>query len=133
MEEIEELRERVRLLEEENARLRGSKQENCNKESGDNCEEKNSVESTVADDCCTASVHRSSTTNASFEGSLEPEQIERYSRQLLLHQGFGVEGQLKLLNSSVLVVGAGGIGSTGTALNYRDFFSFQTSLSRSAY
>lgn len=38
--------------------------------------------------------------------------IERYSRQLLLQDGFGVEGQYKLLSSSVLVVGAGGIGST---------------------
>eukprot|EP00536_Pseudo-nitzschia_multiseries_P000344 jgi/Psemu1/293997/fgenesh1_pm.5_\ len=59
MEEIKDLRERIRLLEEENA-----------------------------------------------------SEIERYSRQLLLHGGFGVEGQLKLLKSSVLVVGAGGIGST---------------------
>lgn len=44
---------------------------------------------------------------------LSTEQIERYSRQLLLHDGFGVEGQRKLLSSSVLVIGAGGIGSTG--------------------
>jgi len=43
---------------------------------------------------------------------LSPEHIERYSRQLLLRQGFGVQGQIQLLNSSVLVVGAGGIGST---------------------
>jgi len=43
---------------------------------------------------------------------LSSDQIERYSRQLLLQDGFGVEGQRKLLSSSVLVVGAGGIGST---------------------
>lgn len=43
---------------------------------------------------------------------LSADQIERYSRQLLLQNGFGVEGQRKLLSSSVLVVGAGGIGST---------------------
>ena len=43
---------------------------------------------------------------------LSPGHIERYSRQLLLHDGFGVLGQHKLLSSSVLVVGAGGIGST---------------------
>jgi adenylyltransferase/sulfurtransferase len=43
---------------------------------------------------------------------LSKDQIERYSRQLLLNEGFGVAGQLKLLSSSVLVVGAGGIGST---------------------
>jgi hypothetical protein len=44
---------------------------------------------------------------------LLPNQISRYSRQLLLQDGFGVEGQRKLLSSSVLVIGAGGIGSTG--------------------
>lgn len=43
---------------------------------------------------------------------LDVEHIERYSRQLLLADGFGVEGQKKLLGSSVLFVGAGGIGST---------------------
>jgi adenylyltransferase/sulfurtransferase len=43
---------------------------------------------------------------------LSRDQIERYSRQLLLPEGFGVEGQRTLLSSSVLVVGAGGIGST---------------------
>lgn len=43
---------------------------------------------------------------------LTPDQIERYSRQLLIAGGFGVKGQLKLLNSSVLIIGAGGIGST---------------------
>ncbi|KAH8263596.1 hypothetical protein KR044_011340 [Drosophila immigrans] len=35
--------------------------------------------------------------------------IARYSRQLIL-PGFGVAGQLKLKNSSVLIVGAGGLG-----------------------
>ena len=44
---------------------------------------------------------------------LSRDDIGRYSRQLLLSNGFGVEGQKKLLSSSVLVVGAGGIGSTG--------------------
>lgn len=44
--------------------------------------------------------------------SLSVDSIERYSRQLLLENGFGVEGQLVLLNSAVLVVGAGGIGSS---------------------
>lgn len=43
---------------------------------------------------------------------LSKDQIERYSRQLILEEGFGVEGQRALLSSSVLVVGAGGIGST---------------------
>jgi adenylyltransferase and sulfurtransferase len=43
---------------------------------------------------------------------LTMDQVVRYSRQLLLQDGFGVKGQCKLLSSSVLVVGAGGIGST---------------------
>jgi hypothetical protein len=101
MEEIEELRERVRLLEEENARLRNSRDETLSATKSNN-----HGESYAEDE------HQAST-NASFEGSLKAEQIERYSRQLLLHGGFGVEGQLKLLKSSVLVIGAGGIGSTG--------------------
>ncbi|MFZ5648251.1 MAG: HesA/MoeB/ThiF family protein [Bacillota bacterium] len=41
---------------------------------------------------------------------LDKEQLERYRRNILL-DGFGPEGQEKLLKSSVLVVGAGGLGS----------------------
>ncbi|KAF8009105.1 hypothetical protein BT93_J0178 [Corymbia citriodora subsp. variegata] len=41
---------------------------------------------------------------------LSPEMIYRYSRQLLL-PSFGVQAQSNLLKSSVLVVGAGGLGS----------------------
>jgi len=37
-------------------------------------------------------------------------QIERYSRQIILKK-IGVVGQKKLSNSSVLIVGAGGLGS----------------------
>jgi len=44
--------------------------------------------------------------------SLQPHHISRYSRQLLLSDGFGVNGQQTLLSSSILVIGAGGIGST---------------------
>jgi adenylyltransferase/sulfurtransferase len=44
--------------------------------------------------------------------NLSADHIMRYSRQLLLQDGFGTDGQKKLLSSSVLVVGAGGIGST---------------------
>ena len=47
----------------------------------------------------------------SSQSTLAPEQITRYSRQLLLNNGFGVSGQLRMINASVLVVGAGGIGS----------------------
>ncbi|XP_010545232.1 PREDICTED: adenylyltransferase and sulfurtransferase MOCS3-like [Tarenaya hassleriana] len=41
---------------------------------------------------------------------LSPDQIYRYSRHLLL-PSFGVQGQSNLLKSSILVVGAGGLGS----------------------
>ena len=43
------------------------------------------------------------------EGAMEADQINRYSRQILL-TGVGEEGQLKLLRSKVLIVGAGGLG-----------------------
>ncbi len=108
MGEIEELRERIRLLEEENARLRSSKEK-----------EKNAVNSSGAGNASGSAILETSG-NSSFVGLLEPDQIERYSRQLLLHKGFGVEGQSKLLKSSVLVVGAGGIGSTGETVHIRD-------------
>jgi molybdopterin/thiamine biosynthesis adenylyltransferase len=38
------------------------------------------------------------------------EQLVRYSRQILL-PGFGVEGQQRLLDARVLIVGLGGLGS----------------------
>src|SRR3954449_2300908 len=42
--------------------------------------------------------------------ALTPEQKSRYSRHLLLPE-VGLEGQLKLLNAKVLLLGAGGLGS----------------------
>lgn len=45
-----------------------------------------------------------------FGHGLSPDMIYRYSRQLLL-PSFGVQGQSNLLKSSILVVGAGGLGS----------------------
>ncbi|XP_042433748.1 adenylyltransferase and sulfurtransferase MOCS3-2-like [Zingiber officinale] len=48
--------------------------------------------------------------NGNSLSALSPEMIQRYSRHLLLSD-FGVEGQLKLSRSSILVVGAGGLGS----------------------
>src|SRR5262249_48514595 len=41
---------------------------------------------------------------------LAPEQLERYKRHLLL-DGVGPEGQAKLLASSALLIGAGGLGA----------------------
>ncbi len=48
--------------------------------------------------------------NKNFTMQLTSKQIERYSRQLVLKK-IGPIGQKKLLNSKVLVVGAGGLGS----------------------
>jgi sulfur-carrier protein adenylyltransferase/sulfurtransferase len=42
--------------------------------------------------------------------ALTPEQRERYSRHLLIPE-IGIEGQMKLLDSKVLLLGAGGLGS----------------------
>src|ERR671937_245590 len=41
---------------------------------------------------------------------LTPEQMKRYSRHVLIPE-IGKEGQLKLLDSKVLIIGAGGLGS----------------------
>ena len=48
---------------------------------------------------------------AENETLLTQEQLTRYSRQMLLPQ-VGVDGQVKLLNARVLLVGAGGLGSS---------------------
>src|SRR5918911_4046450 len=42
--------------------------------------------------------------------ALSPEQRERYSRHLLIPE-IGLEGQMKLLDAKVLLLGAGGLGS----------------------
>ena len=42
--------------------------------------------------------------------ALTPYQVERYSRHIIMPQ-VGSAGQRKLLNASVLIVGAGGLGS----------------------
>lgn len=42
--------------------------------------------------------------------ALSDEQIERYSRHIILNE-IGVKGQKKLLNAKVLIIGAGGLGA----------------------
>lgn len=49
-------------------------------------------------------------TTAQGEALLNQEQLSRYSRQIILSE-VGVEGQRKLLDSKVLLIGAGGLGS----------------------
>lgn len=48
--------------------------------------------------------------SSAVDYGLSPDMIYRYSRHLLL-PSFGVEGQSNLLKSSILVIGAGGLGS----------------------
>ena len=47
---------------------------------------------------------------SSLERTLEPDQRERYSRHVLIPE-VGEAGQLKLLETSMLLIGAGGLGS----------------------
>ena len=141
MTDVEErLRNRIRQLEEENATLRRANQLNNNNKKKKGTEQQHTATRilTKVDDSGTSDdnnnvmdeqrkqydnamsgqatipvVHTHGQSQPSFTGVLNPDQIGRYSRQLLVRGGFGVDGQARLLNSSVLVVGAGGIGSTG--------------------
>ncbi|KAI1297303.1 Adenylyltransferase and sulfurtransferase MOCS3 [Halotydeus destructor] len=47
--------------------------------------------------------------NSSSMASLTPSEVSRYSRQMLLPE-IGVEGQKRIKNSSILIVGGGGLG-----------------------
>ncbi|XP_021305053.1 adenylyltransferase and sulfurtransferase MOCS3-2 isoform X2 [Sorghum bicolor] len=66
----------------------------------------------VEDGACGGSVACQSRVSNGFklDGGLPADMVYRYSRHLLLPD-FGVEGQRKLSQSSILVVGAGGLGS----------------------
>jgi len=48
---------------------------------------------------------------------MNDEQLLRYSRHLLL-EDIDIAGQEKLLNSHVLIIGAGGLGSAFAASNH---------------
>jgi hypothetical protein len=134
---VQSLQERIQRLEEENSRLRsclshasasngiaGSGNLQTNMELLAGTSTSASLSSTTTTTTTTTTTIEETTTtegtdnipsSTSFaQHSLSRDQIERYSRQLLLRDGFGVAGQHKLSSSSVLIVGAGGIGSTGT-------------------
>ncbi|KAF8698094.1 hypothetical protein HU200_035607 [Digitaria exilis] len=70
------------------------------------------AEEGVVDGSCDGSVACRSRGGNGFapDGGIPADMIYRYSRHLLLPD-FGVEGQRKLSQSSILVVGAGGLGS----------------------
>ncbi|CAN0900985.1 Adenylyltransferase and sulfurtransferase MOCS3 [Linum grandiflorum] len=59
---------------------------------------------------CSNGASPCTTVDSSFPHGLSPDMIYRYSRHLLL-SSFGVEGQSNLVKSSILVVGAGGLGA----------------------
>jgi adenylyltransferase/sulfurtransferase len=88
---IKELEKKVKLLEEENQRLRMASS------------------SLLSSPISGEAAHDDSD---SFTSKLRREEIERYSRQMLVDGFGGVNGQIRLREASVLVVGAGGIGST---------------------
>jgi hypothetical protein len=130
---VQSLQERIQRLEEENSRLRsclshasasngiaGNGNIQTNKEllagpSTSASLSSTTTTTTTIEETTTAEGTDNNPSSASFaQHSLSRDEIERYSRQLLLRDGFGVAGQHKLSSSSVLIVGAGGIGSTGT-------------------
>jgi adenylyltransferase and sulfurtransferase len=87
---IKDLEQKVKFLEEENQRLR-----------------------MASPDACAPLLTERLHETGSFTSDLTREEIERYSRQILVDDhGFGVHGQIQLRHAAVLVVGAGGIGST---------------------
>jgi adenylyltransferase and sulfurtransferase len=124
------LTESIRRLQEENRRLRqeltalrgGGSGGSSSSSRSSSTDQYNNVVDTSSECAAVASASSDnemaspSSTDAAMQqqlpNGLTREQIERYSRQLLLSDGFGVTGQARLQQSSVLVVGAGGIGST---------------------
>jgi adenylyltransferase/sulfurtransferase len=100
---INELEKRIRELEAENIELRRQQQQSSSASSSSSTAQQVPEDSDAENQ------------NKNYVSPLTAEQIERYSRQLILEEedGLGgVAGQVRMLQSSVLVVGAGGIGST---------------------
>jgi len=106
---ILELEKKIQRLEQENRRLLLSQQQQQQQQQLINKNNtKCSLQNNNSNNNNTAAVAK---TPAAVK-VLSKDHVERYSRQLMIKGGFGVQGQRKLLSSSVLVVGAGGIGST---------------------
>ena len=55
--------------------------------------------------------------------TLNDHELEKFSRQIILEK-VGETGQLKILNSSILIVGCGGLGSTAAVFIYEWYFKF---------
>lgn len=116
---IQELEKQLEQLEAENRRLRESKEAKRIVCVSSAVAATSTSTATVADSTSSFTVPNQVVEGANTnsvqlpESGLTADQVERYSRQLILSRGLGgVKGQLGLLSSRVLVVGAGGIGST---------------------
>jgi adenylyltransferase and sulfurtransferase len=111
--EISELKRQLDALRIENQELRRHQQGLANDDDGNLPTITSSPASVVRSASPPSSISSpppSSSSAPSRYSSLSNAHIERYSRQILA--GVGVEGQHKLLQAKVVVVGAGGIGSS---------------------
>jgi len=120
---IRALEAQVQLLEDENRRLRENKSSKkaspvlgaaC-------CDQQKQQQQQQEEDLVPQQQEESDTTSSTIsqqlpnsDVALTKDEVERYSRQLLMSSNMlgGVPGQIRLRNSRVVVVGAGGIGST---------------------
>lgn len=104
--EVDEYKRRIKELE---SRLEEFKEEQSD-EDDDNYKAESRMDNVNGDSDYLSSSKKNDT--PLLTSKLSNDQITRYSRQLLLGEGFGVQGQLRLQTAKVLVIGAGGIGST---------------------